>query len=121
MSCSLSVDVLFNAIAPEYANDVNKSTFIQLATCRTSACQYGDKYNYAIALLAAHMITMRDRQGIGGPISNLREGDLTIYYGSILDTYKSNLHQTSHGMELLGLMKGNVMKHSVTGTGTLPC
>jgi len=121
MSSSLSVSVIFDAIAPAYASDSDKDTFITLATCQTSSCQFGDSYNYAIALRAAHMITMRDRQGISGPISNLREGDLTIYYGSILDTWKHNLHQTSYGTQLLGLIRSHVMKHSVTGTGTLPC
>lgn len=116
-----TISQIFDAIAPVYATDADKNLFIELAESLTSSSCFGTKYNLAVALRAAHLITVRDRQGISGPISNLREGDIQVYYGSILDTWKSNLHQTSYGIELLGLIKGNIPKHSVTGTGTLTC
>jgi hypothetical protein len=118
---SLTASMIFDLIAPVYASDPGKASYLELATLRTSSCVFGANYQTAIALRAAHMMQMRDRGGNAGPVSSVREGDLAIYYGSIFETWKSDLNQTSYGMELKGLIKGNGAKHSVTGGGIIPC
>ena len=45
---ALSASAIFDAIAPGYAADAAKSSFLQLADLRTST-SFNEKYNLAVA------------------------------------------------------------------------
>ncbi len=116
-----TASAILDVIAPELASDSKKADHISLAVLRTSSTKFGDKYNYAVALRAAHTLTIANREsGEGtGSVKSRKEGDLSISYGTIkgIDGY---LDQTSYGVELSGLIRGNIGAFSLTGLGTIP-
>ena len=69
------------------------------------------------------MITLRD-QGTGGgadvSVTSKKEGDLAISYGGS-GTISGDLGQTSYGMQLDELIKGNIVGFDVVGGNVIPC
>lgn len=125
MSTPLSIDQYLSAVAPGIVTDENKAVYIEMATERTNKCFYGEKYNQAVALLAAHIAflltaasgSMGAGSGSGeagstGTITSKREGDLSVTYGagavsaSAADVTDAELSQTRYGLMLLALRKG---------------
>lgn len=119
---SLSVQQIIDIISPQYSSDSDLTNTITLSTIRTSEDAFGDKYNYAIALRVAHILTLRDMNkdgvssvlgGASGSISNKREGDLSVSFsGMATASLKSStdLSLTRYGIELQGLIDGNIVK-----------
>lgn len=117
----MSYSAVFDAIAPQYSADSGKATFLSLAVNRTSACIFGDNYDLAVALRAAHMMVLRDRRsGSPGAASSKREGGLGITY-SQASKGDPDLSQTHYGVQLQGLINGNVGAISVLGAGFGVC
>ena len=120
-----SIEQILDVIAPKFKDNVNKQTYIDLAKNRTSTC-YGESYNEAVALRSAHMLTL-DTNALaladgGGPISQKREGDLSISFAvNNSKDSDSDLSQTMYGRRLLGLRKGKIIPISVIGDFNLPC
>lgn len=113
---SATVIQILDAIAPQFASDPNKSLFIQLAEGRTSTTAFGSNYNLAVALRTAHMMTMAGRAGNAGSVSSISEGSRSISYTSAdASKYGADLNQTSYGVELIGLIRGNISGLSVSG------
>jgi hypothetical protein len=113
MSCSTT----FDAIAPQYASDSAKETYLSIAEGRTSSCFFGDNYCLAVALRAAHMMVLRDRRsGSPGAASSKREGGLAISY-SQAQGGDPDLGQTHYGRQLEGLIKGQIPAVGLTGGG----
>ena len=125
MSTPLSIDQYLSAVAPAFAMDENKSVYIEMATERTNKGFYGEKYNQAVALLAAHIAFLLTaasgsmgagsgnwEAGSTGTITSKREGDLSVTYGagavsaSAADVTDAELSQTRYGLMLLALRKG---------------
>ncbi len=74
---------ILDIIAPQFASDDDKTSFIGYARGRTSLSYYGTNLEMAVALRAAHMMTLRDiavAGGGGGEVASKREGDLAIFY-----------------------------------------
>lgn len=107
---------IFDAIAPHFAADANKETFLTIATGLTSSCFFGDNYCLAVSLRAAHMLTLskRGKSGAPGAASGKKEGGLSINYSQTGGS-KGDLSQTSYGIQLQGLIEGQVPAISVTG------
>ena len=115
---ALTASQIFDAIAPDYASDPRKTTFLTLARTRTNTCIFGDNTEEAVALRAAHMITLASRGsgGEAGSVSSKREGDLAISYGRNGSTNAvDDLHQTNYGVQLKNLIKGSGGYYGVTG------
>jgi hypothetical protein len=125
MSTPLSIDQYLSAVAPALVTDENKAVYIEMATERTNKCFYGEKYNQAVALLAAHIAFLltaasssmgagsgSEEAGSTGTITSKREGDLSVTYGagavsaSAADVTDAELSQTRYGLMLLALRKG---------------
>ena len=106
---------------PTLAADPNVNSYISMATDRTAGCFYGAQTQLAIALRAAHMYLMDTRtgssQGVSGTINSIKEGDLSLSFGSAFDATggMNDLAQTAPGQELLGLMKSTQPAAAVTG------
>lgn len=122
---ALTIEQILDAIAPKFASDANKQDHISLARLRTSTTCFGNKYNYAVALRAAHTLTLTSNTNIGtgssGSISSIREGDVSISYGSRGTSTGSDLDNTSFGQELQQLIKSNIVGVSITGNTSIPC
>lgn len=110
---------LLDVLASQYATDPNKDIYLEIATSRTSTCAFGEKYNYAIALRAAHLLMIRDQKGIAGQTTSRREGDLAETYNN--KTNSSDLENTSYGQELQSLINGNILRFGITGDIRVDC
>lgn len=120
-----SIDAILSAIAPQFDSDPNRDVHIEIAEARTGTC-FGDKYNYAVALRAAHTLTLTDRAesvgGGSGSITSKREGDVAIGFGGFSDIgVAGDLGQTSYGVQLADLIKSCIPRVSVTGSTVLTC
>ena len=85
------------AIAPEVSDDDAAPVHIALAEKQTGTV-YRDMRAYAVALLAAHTLTLARRRGTSGAVTRAREGELQLQYEQRQDM--SRLDATSHGQEL---------------------
>jgi len=97
---------LFDLIAPELAASANKQTALDLADGQTSETVFDDQRPYAVALLAAHILTVSSRKGQSGQVSSIKEGNLSIGYGG---TGEHELSVTSYGAELIRLRRAFIM------------
>lgn len=88
-------------IAPELASidPDRRDRVIALAENQVGKKVFGDLYDLAVAYLAAHMLSIADRQGRSGQVTGLREGDLQIQFGSVSGS--GGLNSTSYGEEFL--------------------
>jgi hypothetical protein len=120
----MSVTVLLAALAPSLAADPSASVFIEIATGQINRCFYGTQADYATALLTAHIMTMSKRgltQG-SGPVSSIKEGDLSISYGSLGNPNSvDSLLSTTFGALLYQLKKGAGAFVGVTGGNDNGC
>lgn len=104
----MTAETTLDAIAPELASAPNKSAHLDLAEAQTSATAYGDSREYAVALLAAHSLTIASRNGAsGGAVSSLQEGNLSISYSDAQGSI--GLSATSYGVELQRLRRQYIM------------
>jgi hypothetical protein len=121
----VSASTVFDAIAPSLASDPNKALFIILAADRVSSCRFaGTKHDLAVALRAAHDLTLANQTGVGGirshgesgSITAKREADLSISFsGGYSSDSSADLDLTVYGKRLKGLMRGTVPAVGVTG------
>lgn len=89
--------VILEAIAPEVADSDAAPLHIELAEKQTGTV-YRDMRAYAVALLAAHTLTLAGRRGTSGAVTEAREGELQLRYAQRQDA--TRLDSTSHGQEL---------------------
>ena len=124
MSSPLSIREYIAALAPGLAGDALCDTYVEMAEERTQASFYGNKYNQAVALLAAHIWYLlgsgspslpgsgSSSGGSTGAITSKREGDLAVGFGSgavaatSVKVGDTDLAQTRWGLMLLALRKG---------------
>lgn len=120
---SLSIVQIITIVAPQYVSDADLNNTITLATQRTSDSAFGVNYTYAIALRTSHILTLRDMNsggvtgGLGGAtsaITSKKEGNTMITFGSTsgvngtTGSKAGDLALTRYGIELLGLIAGNI-------------
>ncbi|TQE99494.1 MAG: DUF4054 domain-containing protein [Spiribacter salinus] len=98
---------IIDAIAPELASNASKQTHIDLAEASTSLTAYKEQRDYAVALLAAHTMTLASRSGNAGAVTSLKEGQLSI--GFAAGTSSRTLDHTSYGAELLRLRRSCIL------------
>lgn len=68
---------------------------------RSAFCEYADD---AVCYLAAHLLAMADRSGIGGAVSSEKVGDLSRSYSSKETGGQPSLQSTSYGQLYYDLM-----------------
>lgn len=122
---SLTVTQIIGIIAPQFSADSDLANTISLVELRTSSDAFGVKYNYAVALRAAHILTLRDMNSISsggilaGNVTSMSEGNTSISFGgSSSNSDNSDLNLTRYGMELLGLIRGNILGFSISNYST---
>jgi len=98
-----TASIIIDMIAPQFASDAAKAWFIGQARLRTNMSAFGDNTEMAVALRAAHMMTKRDlagsTSGVGGSVSNIKEGDLSMGFSQSSSSSSGNgLSQTSYGL-----------------------
>jgi len=92
---------------PEFTalSDETKNALISQASACLDTSLFCADSGYVIALYAAHMATLTSVRALNGSgaVTSIREGDLSISFGTFKST--SSLGQTSYGNVLLQLMK----------------
>lgn len=117
-----SATSIIQVICPNLYSDSNRSTYIELATQLTSSCFFGSNYQLAIALRACHMYSIANiNNSTGGKgagiITSMKEGDLSINFGSISGSSNKDvdLMRTTFGVQLQGLIDAQQAGVTVTG------
>ena len=116
----MTAEQILDAIAPQFITNTNKSAHLTLAAQRTSRTCFGINYELAVALRAAHTLTLSTEAnaagGSSGGISSKREGDLAISFGGQSSTgVTGDLGQTSYGVQLQQLIDSNIVGINITG------
>ena len=113
---------ILSAIAPRFDGAANRALFLQMAESRTSSTYYGENRSDAVALRAAHLLTVNEAANASdgesmGPIASKSEGDLSVSYGKLSSGAgaDSDLASTSYGRQLQGLMRSSGTGIRVTG------
>ncbi len=112
---------LLDFYAPQFKEDDDKATAISVARRRTSDSAYGDKKEDAVALMAAHLLAMRDRGvstgGAGGQVASNKEGQLSqaFFKDDAAGTGDQTLSQTTYGSQLVSLRKGTILPMGASG------
>ena len=122
---ALTASQRFDIICPEFKDHADKSAYLEMAaemTSAASACGWNDaKRTQAVALRAAHLMTLNlspERAGgSGGPITQKREGELSLSFGWSSSASRSigDLEQTSYGLQLQALISGSFLFIGTTG------
>lgn len=104
----MAVDDTLLLIAPEMSavSSADRAGVAALAALSVSSDVFGDQEELATAYLAAHMLTIRGRAGNSGAVKGLKEGDLSITYGSDSNGMNGEYSATSYGQEFLRIRKG---------------
>lgn len=113
---ALTAEQRLDALLPGYASEPSKAVYLEMAEERTAAVSVEGwneaKRSQAVALRAAHMMTLALEPvragGAGGPVTQKREGDLSVSFGGSSSASRSfdDLEQTSFGLQLKGLIRG---------------
>ena len=103
----MTVDATLLLIAPEMASVslATRAGIANLAALSVGSV-YADKQELAIAYLAAHMLTMSLRAGVGGAVKSMKEGDLSLAYGG--SDSESGYAATSYGNEFMRLQRETI-------------
>ena len=126
----MSASSKLSIIAPQFDTVTGRNDFIELATIQTGECWFGDKYEWAIAYLAAHFISLSQlsqsgaTSGGGGPITSKKEGDLSVTFGKSggnSPTDKDSLLETPYGRQYLTLLNSGGAFIGVTGGNLNGC
>jgi hypothetical protein len=118
----MSVSTYIDALAPFLASDSRKSTFITIATNRTSREEFGVNYELAVALRACHMMAKNPttQPGNTGAETSRTEGEISQSFQVSQDHLKrfGDLATTSYGEQLCQLIDGCIVGHIVPGYPT---
>jgi len=98
---------LLTALAPELdsVDEGVKTIHIDLAEQQTGQV-FKAARNHAVALLAAHSLTLAGREGFGGAVASKKEGQLSVGFAAV---GTSELSTTSYGAELERLRRSYIM------------
>lgn len=80
--------------------------WIRGAEFRVSRSYFGKAYIYAMSRVVAHKAAMESMtgEGVAGPITSKREGDIAVNYGSGGDSSNGDFGMTAYGREYLDLL-----------------
>ena len=112
-------------IAPQFAGHASQASYLAMAAelvAPASSCGWtADRRNQAVALQAAHLMTLAYDPSYaggasGGAVTSKREGDLSLSYGSVQSASDdADLSQTTYGRQLLELVRRSFVFIGVTG------
>ena len=116
----MATSALVQAIAPEFKTKSNEEiqVFLDLALLKLDEEAWGSKYKYGVAYLAAHMLTMSARAGVGGAVIREQVGEISQAYSSPTSDAKHDQYlATSYGAEYLSLRNSVIITPMVADMG----
>ena len=100
---------LIKTYFPEFASldDAFIQLYIDSASLSVNVNRWGNKSEWGIAYLTAHLLTLLNRGGNGqsGPVTQEKVGDLSRTYAPTSAISNSDYASTSYGQEFLRLRK----------------
>lgn len=108
---------LVSYLEENVATSPRLEALIKGAELRVGRCYFGNSYVYALSLMVMHKATLLDmaREGVAGPVTSKREGDLSIGYGTGGSSGNNDLSNTVFGQEYLELLEQYSPRPGVTG------
>jgi len=99
------------------ANSPRLEAMIRGAELRVGRQYFGKAYVYALSLMVMHKATLLDMasEGVAGPVTSKREGDLSVGYGAGGSSGNNDLSNTVFGQEYLELLEQYSPRPGVTG------
>lgn len=104
----MSASAILSVIAPQFDSSAGRSDYLIYAELQVTEDFFGDKYDLAIAYMAAHLLTIGTNNSLiglstGGIVSK-KEGDLSVTFSNTKEKgTDSILGQTSYGRQFLQL------------------
>lgn len=82
-------------------------SLIAAAEMRVSRSFFGERYIYALSLATAHRhaLISISSSGASGAVTSIREGDVSVNYGSANSSNDDDLEMSVYGRELITLTK----------------
>lgn len=108
MSCE-TITQKITVLAPDLSADVSQDDLdclIEMAETITPTVIEKKYFDYLVALYVCHLLVLRTRGGQGGSVTNLKEGNLAMSFGST--GKKDSLESTSYG-ELYKYWKDRIL------------
>lgn len=98
---------ILSIIAPQFDSEATRQGHIDLAEASTNSTYFGAQRSWAVALRAAHSLTISTdtaRNGASGPVTSKKEGDLAVSFGASKSSGSGYLQLTAYGQELAALI-----------------
>lgn len=106
----MSASVILSVIAPQFDSVAGRDTYLEFASLQVTEEFFGsDRVDYAIAYMAAHLLTLDTNSNVtglsSGPVRQKREGDLSVSFESTKGEKNIDalLAETSYGRTFLML------------------
>lgn len=108
---------LLGYLSDEVAQSPRLEALIKGAELRVGRCYFGEAYVYALSLMVMHKAFLQGMaaEGVSGPVTSKREGDLSIGYGSGGSSGNNDLANSVFGQEYLELLEQYSPRPGVTG------
>ena len=119
----MSASSVLSIIAPQFDTIANRNEYINLAELRVNRCWFREKADLAVALMAAHLITLNTTRtdGDAGTITSKREGDLSVTYAVTPSNGDSSIGMTHYGLQFKELRDECGFIFGVTGGNDYVC
>lgn len=108
---------LVSYLDTKVAESTHLDALIRGAELRVGRCYFGKAYVYALSLMVMHKAAMLEMasDGVAGPVTSKREGDLSIGFGTGGSSGNNDLSNTVFGQEYLELLEQYSPRPGVTG------
>ena len=108
---------LISYLDENVAASTKLEALIKGAELRVGRNYFGKAYVYALSLMVMHKATLLDmaKDGVAGPVTSKREGDLSVGYGAGGSSGNNDLSNTVFGQEYLELLEQYSPRPGVTG------
>lgn len=108
---------LLSYLTEDVAESPRLEALIKGAELRVGRCYFGKAYAYALSLMVMHKAALQGMaaEGVAGPVTSKREGDLSVGYGSGGSSGNNDLSNTVFGQEYLELLEQYSPRLGVTG------
>lgn len=108
---------LVSYLDTKVAESTRLDALIRGAELRVGRCYFGEAYVYALSLMVMHKAAMLEMasDGVAGPVTSKREGDLSIGFGTGGSSGNNDLSNTVFGQEYLELLEQYSPRPGVTG------
>lgn len=108
---------LVSYLDTKVAESTRLDALIRGAELRVGRCYFGKAYVYALSLMVMHKAAMLEMasDGVAGPVTSKREGDLSIGFGTGGSSGNNDLSNTVFGQEYIELLEQYSPRPGVTG------